>query len=71
MSIPTNVTRAVLDAVQPIPASPEVFSHKQLATTAIVLAHALGEALQETGFDLSITADDTKYLTTVERPRFV
>jgi len=48
-----------------------VFTHKQLATTAIVLAHALGEALQKTGFDLSITADDTKYLTTVVRPRFV
>jgi hypothetical protein len=63
--IPINVMPAVLNAVQPIPAPPVVVTHVELATTAVVLAHALREALQEMDFDLFLTADDTKYFTTV------
>lgn len=62
---PISVMPAVLKAVHPIQAPPEIVTHGELASTAIALAHVLRAALQEMGFDLYLTANDTKYFTTV------
>ena len=63
--IPISVMPAVVNALRPIPAPPNVVAHGKLATTAMELAHTLRAALREMGFDLYLTADGGKYFTTV------
>lgn len=48
---PISVMPAVVNALRPIPAPPNVVAHGKLATTAMELAHTLRAALREMGFD--------------------
>lgn len=62
--IPVSVMPAVVNALRPIAAPPNVVAHGKLATTAMELAHTLRAALREMGFDLYLTADGGKYFAT-------